>query len=222
MTSLTLYGYYRSSCTARLRIALNLKSLPYKKTIIDVTSSKHQSEEYIRLNPSRSVPTLIVGADTPSPLTITQSLAGLEFLEEYFPDSPHLLPPASDYNGRAQVRAMVNIIVADVQPITNLKTLRKVKSIGYDEFEWAREFTSQGLRAFEGIASRTAGKYSYGDQLSLADVCLPPAMWNAERFQVDLAPYPTVRRVYETLSALPEVRNAHWQAQEDCPDELRS
>jgi maleylacetoacetate isomerase len=211
---ITLYGYYRSSCSARLRLALNFKSLPYKTIPLNIAKQQQRNDEYAKINASQTVPTLVVGA-----FVIPQSLPALEFLEEFYFHTTSLLP--KDSNGRAMVRSMATIIVADVQVVTNLKVLRRVEEFGCEMFAWAREFTAPGFQAYEAIASRTAGKYSYGDSVTLADVCLVPAIWNAERFGLNLELYPTILRVYKHLSILPEVRKAHWKAQEDCPTHLR-
>lgn len=214
--SITLYGFYRSSCSARLRIALLSKQLKFESVPVDLPGGLHLKDEYARFNPSRSVPTLVIaGHKAP----ITQSMAMLEYLEEMYPNSPALLP--KDAIARAQVRALANIIACDVQPVTNMKVLKRVEALGEDRNKWARDFHADGFTAFEAIIKDTAGKYSVGDDITLADICLVPACWNAERFGLNLDKFPTIMRVYETLSSVSAFQEGHWRKQSDCPKDMR-
>ncbi|OBT42785.1 maleylacetoacetate isomerase [Pseudogymnoascus sp. WSF 3629] len=215
------YVYYRSSCSGRLRIALNLKSITPTYKYVNLVAKEQRSEEYTLINPSHTVPTLII---TPSsgapPIKLTQSIPALEYLEEAYPSLRPLLP--KDLAARATVRTLTAIIVADIQPITNLSVLSRVEAIGGNKAVWAREIMAQGLLAYEAVVKDTAGTFSVGDEVSMADVCLVPAVWGAERFGVDFGEMPTVRRIYERLAAMEEVKRAHWSRQEDTPEELRS
>lgn len=220
-----LHSYFRSSCSARLRIACNLKQIPLTYSYINLLSNDQSSASYTKVNPSKSVPTLTLHS-TPemdyTPLgTITQSLAALEYLEESYPDRLPLLPPLSNKIARAQVRTLVNIIACDVQPVTNLRILSRVRALGGDGATWAKDFMTDGLLAYEAIASSTAGNFSVGDQVSLADVCLVPAVWGAQRWGVDLDQMPVLLRVFENMSRIEAVDKAHWQRQEDTPENLR-
>jgi maleylacetoacetate isomerase len=220
-----LHSYFRSSCSARLRIACNLKQIPLTYSYINLLSNDQSSESYTKINPSKSVPTLTLAPrpDTTSrPVSsITQSLAALEYLEEAFPDRYPLLPPLANQIARAQVRTLANIIACDVQPVTNLRILSRVRALGGDGAIWAKDFMTDGLLAYEAIASSTAGEFSVGDQVSMADVCLVPAVWGAQRWGVDLNQMPVLMRVYENMSRIEEVDRAHWQRQEDTPEALR-
>ncbi|KAG9675342.1 maleylacetoacetate isomerase, partial [Aureobasidium melanogenum] len=215
MASLTLYGYYRSSCSARLRIALDLKAIEYRPVYINLNKGEHLKDEYSARNPSRSVPTLVVN-DT---WCIPQSMAALEYLEEAYPQSKSLLP--TDAKSRADVRTLTDIIAIDTQPPTNDTPMKRAESSGADRLEWARFFTERGLEAFEIVVSRTAGRYCCGDTMTLADVCLVPALWNAEKFGVAIESFPTISRVYGVLKEHPSFIKSHWQNQPDCPEELR-
>jgi maleylacetoacetate isomerase len=227
--SFHLHSYFRSSCSARLRIACNLKQIPLTYSYINLLSGDQSSAAYTKINPSKSVPTLTLhpksdtaGGPANGPAnSITQSLAALEYLEEAFPDRYPLLPPASNKMARAQARTLANIIACDVQPVTNLRILSRVRALGGDGAIWAKDFMTDGLLAYETIASSTAGQFSVGDQVSLADVCLVPAVWGAQRWGVDLNQMPVLMRVYENMSKLEEVDRAHWQMQEDTPEALR-
>ena len=219
-TNITLYTYFRSSCSARLRIALAYKSIPYTSIPINLLKDEQHSHTYGTVNPSSTVPSMIVehGQNT---VTITQSLAALEYLEEKFPSSASLLPPVSDIEARTDVRNLALIIACDVQPVTNLRILKRVGAVGVDRTAWSKDLVVEGLAAYEAIASRTARAFSVGDTITLADVCLVPAAWGAERVGVDLARFPTVKRIVERLEGEECVRKAHWRTQEDTPEEFR-
>lgn len=224
---ITLYTYFRSSCSARLRIALAYKSIPYTSIPINLLKDEQHSSTYGTVNPSSTVPSLIVehehGNEQQSTVTITQSLAALEYLEEKFTTSsfPRLLPREADIEARAAVRTLASILACDVQPVTNLRILKRVGALGVDRAEWSRDLFVEGLGAYEAIASRTAGVFSVGDAITLADVCLVPAAWGAERVGVDLGGFPTVKRVVERLEGEECVKKAHWRTQEDTPQEFR-
>ncbi|RAL15829.1 maleylacetoacetate isomerase MaiA [Aspergillus homomorphus CBS 101889] len=220
-TSITLYTYFRSSCSARLRIALNLKSLPYTSIPINLLANEQHTPANLARNPSGTVPTLVLtSSNGASSIKITQSLAALEYLDEAFPDTPPLLP--RDPATRAIVRTLAAIIACDVQPVTNLKILKRVAELGAQREEWARGLIEQGLRAYEGVISGSAGVYSVGDAVTMADVCLVPAVWGAERFGVDVhREFPVIAGVVARLEGLEAFTRAHWARQLDTPAELR-
>ncbi|GIC84718.1 maleylacetoacetate isomerase MaiA [Aspergillus udagawae] len=218
----TLYTYFRSSCSARLRIALNLKSIPYTPIAVNLLKGEQSSPENITLNPSGTVPTLIVEHPSKGPVTITQSLAALEYLEEISPASSHtLLPPASDPEARAVVRTLAHIMSCDVQPVTNLRILKRVAPFGVDRAAWSKDLIEDGFRAYEAIAVKSAGLFSVGDSITMADVCLLPAVWGAERAGVKVEDFPTIYRVAQQLEEEDAVRRAHWRTQPDTPEEFR-
>lgn len=227
--SFNLHTYYRSSCSARLRIALNLKSIKPTYTYINLVapidhSASHLNPAYHAINPSRSVPTLTVTSPgEKAPITITQSISALEFLDEAYPNTYQLLPPVSDPVARATVRTLVEIIASDTQPVTNLRILKRVRALAGEDAgaQWARELLQEGLAAYEVICAKTAGRFSVGDRVTMADCCLIPAVWGAERYGVDMEQLPTVKRVAANLAGLEEVKRAHWQRQEDTPESLR-
>lgn len=221
---LTLHGYYRSSCSARVRLALYLKQIPFTPIYVDIKNSHHLQSQYSNLNPSSSVPTLQVKEVLATrQFNITQSIAAIEFVEEAYPDRVALLPTSPE--DVAFVRTLVNILACDVQPTTNMKILKRVTATGGDANQWARELMTEGISAYEAtLDSRRfdRGRYSFSDQLTSADVCLAPAVWNAQRYGVDLSAFPNVMRVFDQLMQLEAFQRGHWQAQEDCPLELRS
>lgn len=218
-SNLILYTYFRSSCSARVRIALNLKGIAYQGKYINLLKSEQSAPDYDAVNPSHFVPTLQL---LPDNSRITQSVAIMEYLEEKYPDQHPLLPPPSDILGRAAVRALVGVIVCDTQPVTNLRILVRVDALGGSKAQWAKELMTDGLAAFERLVAKTAGKYSYGDCVTMADICLVPAVWGAVRFGVDMNEFPIAKRIFDAMSSLDAVVKAHWKNQEDTPEDLRN
>ncbi|KAK2811212.1 hypothetical protein FQN50_002309 [Emmonsiellopsis sp. PD_5] len=232
LPSLTLHTYFRSSCSGRLRIALALKNLPYTTHPVNLLSGAQHTPAHLSLNPSGTVPVLTATTTNPTTgteetLTITQSIAALEYLEE-LTDTIPLLPPRTEIDKRARIRTLVNILACDVQPVTNLKIQKRVKALGGDNTAWARELMVEGFTAVEAIlagsttaGTGTAGKYCVGDEVSLADVCLVPAVWAGERVGVEFDKFPCVKRVFGEMEGLEGVKVAHWMRQGDTPVELR-
>lgn len=218
--TVTLYTYFRSSCSARLRIALHLKNIPFTSVFVNLLRDEQSSQAHREINPSGTVPALTIQRDSAPPVTITQSLAALEYLDEAFPTKgPSLLP--SDPESRALVRTLASIIACDVQPVTNLKILKRVAPLGADRAAWSKDLIEDGLRAYEAIVTRSAGKFSVGDQITLADICLVPAAWGAERVGVDLAAFPVTNGIVKRLEMEEAVKLGHWRAQGDTPEEFR-
>ncbi|KFY64954.1 hypothetical protein V496_02918 [Pseudogymnoascus sp. VKM F-4515 (FW-2607)] len=214
-----LYTNYRASCSSRLRIALNLKNITPSYHYIDILDDEQYGAIYARINPSRSVPTLIIASPDGTTLKITQSISALAYLEEAYPGLYPLLPKS--IRARATVRSLVAIIACDTQPVAKLRVLRNIDTMGGDSLSYARKMIMEGLEAYEITITECAGKYSVGNELTLADVCLVPAIWGAEMFGVGLEELPTIKRVYDQLSGLPEVQKAHWKRHDDTPMELR-
>ncbi|SPO04402.1 probable maleylacetoacetate isomerase [Cephalotrichum gorgonifer] len=216
----TLYSYFRSSSSARLRITLNLKSLHYDLIPVNLIRDEHLSDAHRALNPSGSVPLLVCHTAHREDFKIGQSVAAIEYLDEVHPDTP-LLPPVSDPEARAAVRTLVQIISSDTQPVTNLRVMRKVRTLGGDAEEWNREFMREGLRAYQTVAQEWAGKYSVGDNITMADACFMPAWWNAQRFGVDLTEFGLLGKVAEALEEHSAVIAAGYGRQPDTPEEMR-
>ncbi len=217
---LTLYTYYRSSCSARLRIALYLKNLEFSPKYVNLIKSEQKAASYTTaINPSANVPTLIVTSPSGSEVKITQSVAALEYIEETYTEGVKLLP--KDPAERAVVRSLAQIIASDVQPVTNLKILVKVQELGGDKVAYAKEKMTEGLKAYEAILATSARKYSVGDNVTMADVCLAPAVWGAQRFGVDFGELKRVMGVYGRLEEVEAFKKGHWNCQPDTPEELR-
>jgi len=212
---IVLYSYFRSSASWRVRIALALKDVKYEYKPVHLIKNggEQKSDEYKKMNPMAQVPTLMV-----DDVSLTQSLPIMEYLEEKFP-SPALLP--KDAIARSQVRAIAEIINSGTQPLQNLSVLQKLGDLNVDKAEWAKFYITQGLQAVETMLEKTAGKYCYGDSVSMADLCLIPQLHNAERFKVDMSAFPKIVAVQKALEELPAFKAAHAFSQPDCPEELR-
>ena len=211
-----LYTYFRSSAAYRVRIALNLKELAYEAQPVHLLrdGGQHLADAYRAVNPSTLLPTL----EDDDGAVIGQSLAILEYLEETRPQTP-LLP--ADPAGRARVRALALTVVADTHPLGNLRVLKYIKGeMGLTEevkLEWHRHWLRSGLETLEAMLAGDArtGVYSHGDTPTLADCCLVPHVFNAQRFEVDTAPYPTVMRINAACAGLPAFQQAHPSQQPD-------
>lgn len=216
----TLFTYFRSSCSARIRTAAALKNIKLHYEYINLVKGEQSSTNYTSINPSGAVPTLVVELTDGRKVVIRQSTAILEFFEEVFPDATALLP--SDPAERAQVRELYNILAADFQPRTNLCIIKRVGKFGITAQEWCQEQMPPVLRAYEELLQHCAGKYSVGDKVTLADIALAPAAEGALRWGIDLKEFPLLHRVFENVRVLPEFVAADWKHQEDTPADLRA
>jgi maleylpyruvate isomerase len=208
-----LYNYFRSSAAYRVRIALNLKGLPYEYVAVHLTKGEQRAEAYMAVNAQALVPTLIdEGA------TLTQSLAIIEYLDERHPE-PALLPTAPAE--RARVRAIALAIACDIHPLNNLRVLQyltHVLDVGEDaKNAWYRHWIDIGLASLEAqlAPDPATGSYCHGDAPTLADVCLVPQLANARRLAIPLEPYPTLLRVDGNCRQLAAFGNAAPERQPD-------
>lgn len=210
----TLYGYFRSSAAYRVRIALNLKGLGYEQAVVDLVKGEQRTAQNLSRNPQGLVPTL----ETDDGVRLTQSLAICEYLDERHPEPP-LLP--ADAEGRARVRALAQLVACEIHPLNNLRVLKYlVGELEVDEdakLAWYRHWIAEGFEALEGMLSREAGtgEFCHGDTPTLADLCLVPQVFNAERFACDLSVFPTIQRITAHCRALPAFRQAAPEAQSD-------
>lgn len=183
-----LYDYPRSSASYRVRIALNLKGLRCEQVPVNLREGAHRTLDYIGRNPQGLVPTLEMGE-----VRLTQSLAIIEYLEEVHPEPP-LLP--KDPVARAEVRALAQLVACDIHPLNNLRVLQHLEHrLGLDErtvHGWYRQWIAEGFTALEKRLKPLAGRYAFGDRVTLADACLVPQVYNARRYSCDLSAYPTV------------------------------
>jgi maleylacetoacetate isomerase len=208
----TLYSYFRSSCAWRVRLGLLLKGIPYEYKAINILKGEQFTEEFTKLNPLQLVPVLEI-----DDVKLVDSIAILQYLEEKFPDRRPLLP--KDLVQRAHIHQAVYLISANIQPAQNLRILTAIEAkLGSKErLKWAQDIIEKGFTALEQILEKTAGKYCFGDTVTLADVVLIPQVATANRFQVDMALYPTIQRIVEALYELPEVEASMPANQPDAP-----
>ena len=210
-----LYTYFRSSAAYRVRIALNLKGLAYEAVPVHLLQDggRHLMDEYLAVNPSGLVPAL-----QDEDVTLTQSMAIIEYLEEVYPMVP-LLP--KDAIGRARVRELAQIVACDIHPINNLRVLKYlVRQLGQPEeakTDWYRHWVIEGLRSLEAHLARNSGtgSFCHGDTPTMADCLLVPQVFNAKRFDIDVEAYPTIARINDLCVDLPAFKAAHPSQQPD-------
>jgi maleylpyruvate isomerase len=181
-----LHGYFRSSASYRVRIALNLKGLSAEHLPHHLRKGEQRDPAYLAINPQGLVPTLEGDAGA----ILTQSLAIIEWLDETHPEPP-LLP--KEPLRRARARAFALALACDTHPVQNLKVLARLRDLGLPEekvTEWAAWANREGLAACEALIADEAGPFCFGAAPTIADLCLVPQLANARRFGVDLAPYP--------------------------------
>jgi maleylacetoacetate isomerase len=211
--AMKLYSYFRSSAAFRVRIALNLKKLDYETAAIHLQRNDQSTPDYRGINPQGLVPALDDGGQI-----LIQSLAIIEYLDEVYPQPP-LVP--RDPADRARVRAIADIVACDIHPINNLRVLRYLThELGHDEAaiaNWYNHWITAGFQALEPLLAQDSrtGAFCHGDSPGLGDVTLIPQIVNAERYQLDLASYPTLTRIYENCMKLEPFLAAHPRNQPD-------
>ena len=211
-TPMELHGYFRSSASYRVRIALNLKGLEYEYQPVNLLNGDQRSNDYRKLNPQGLVPALVDDG-----AVLTQSLAIMEWLDEKHPQSP-LLP--SDIAARARIRALAYNVACDIQPILNLRILKYIQSeLGASDAQkltWIHHWIEMGFSALETQLLQTAtGPFAAGENPGLFECCLIPQIYNAERFGMTLDAYPTIHRIAEACAVLPAFQRAHPENQPD-------
>jgi len=207
-----LYTYFRSSAAFRVRIALNLKGLAYAPAFVHLAKGEHLQPAYAAINPQGLVPVLEVEGTR-----LAQSIAIMEYLDEVHPQPP-LLP--KDLLGRARARSLALIVACEIHPLNNPRVLKYVKnSLGHTQDEvdtWYRHWIADGLAKLEGeLRTPGTGRHCHGDAPTMADCCLAPQIFNAQRFRCDLGPYPTVMRVFDACMKLEAFERAQPSRQPD-------
>lgn len=214
---LILYSYWRSSAAYRVRIALNLKGLPYRIVPVNLLADGGEQHRaaFRELNPQRLVPVLVHGERV-----FRQSLAIIEYLDALWPEPPLLPEPPRE---RARALALAQVIACDIHPIANLRVLKYLeREFGADEEQrakWCRHWISEGLLALETLLedNPSTGSFCEGDEPTIADCCLVPQLYNARRYGVDLARFPTLLRIERACLELEAFREAAPERQPDAP-----
>ncbi|HEY8040728.1 MAG TPA: maleylacetoacetate isomerase [Polyangiaceae bacterium] len=215
MPDLVLYNYWRSSSSHRVRIALELKGLPYRYSVVNILADEHQSEAHKARSPTGYVPCLEIDG-----VSYVESVAIIELLEELFPTPP--LYPA-DPRGRARLRALVEIVNSGIQPLQNRRITQYLSPDVEVQRRWLHHFIGLGMGALEaamenGEREGVRGPYAFGEAPSAADVFLVPQVVSAQRFHVDLTPFARVSRAFEAAMKLEPFRKA---APENQPDAVK-
>ncbi len=202
MSSLTLYHYWRSSASWRVRWGLELKKIPHEKIAVDLLKGEEKLADYSRRNPSGYLPCLVVAGKPP----LGESMAILEWLEENYP-SPSFF--AGDSFMRARIRQLAETVNSGIQPLQNLDVTRKLSSDKDQQAEWTKHWIVRGMKVFEELltsAGRNGAKFSVANHPTLADLCLIPQCYSALRFGVDLAQFPQCKAIYEHAITTPECK----------------
>lgn len=213
-----LYGYYRSSTSFRVRIALNLKGIAYDYVPVNLLIGEHKEAAYRKVHPQGMVPALVHNGQT-----LTQSMAIMEYLDDIAGDP--LLVYGSPVQ-KARIRAMAQVIACDIHPMNNLNVWKGyvggvLQATDKQLSDWYMHWIHQGFLAYEAML-REGGEhpYSCGAQVSMADLCLLPQLYNARRFNVPLDAFPLVLKVEQNLLKIPAFRDAMPENQIDAPEDL--
>lgn len=215
MSKPKLYSYWRSTASNRVRIALALKGIEYDYAPVNLLDGDQLDQPFMTINPQAQIPVLeIDGA------TLHQSMAILDYLEATHP-SPPLLP--SNPAEAAHARAFALSIASDIHPIQNLRVLKYVKGQYGQEQDgvnaWARHWISLGFGACETIAKRRSSAFLFSDAPGYGECVLVPQSYNAQRFGLDMTPFPALNEVIAACAEHPAFIAAHPRNQPDAPDE---
>lgn len=212
-TTITLYSYWRSSAAYRVRIALNLKGLTYQTRPVHLVKNggEQHSDDYHQINPNELVPVLVDGD-----IVLNQSLAIIDYLDDTYTVQPLLTPHGHQ---RYITKALAQDIAVDIHPINNLRVVQYLcgeLNINDEQSQrWYSHWIEIGFRAIESRLKQTSGKYSVGDNISIADVCLIPQVYNAHRFHIDMSPFPIISAIYDRCNQLSAFIDAQPENQPD-------
>lgn len=222
---LTLYSYFYSSASFRIRSVFALKKIPYKYEPIHLVNGQQHSEDFVKIGPMHQVPVLKVELTNGETHVLAQSLAILQYIEEMYPENP-IYP--RDAILRAKSNAIADTISGGIQPLQNHETLtRYTEPLGLEPLDAdarkkvAQWWIDRKLENLEKLVAQTAGQYCVGDSVTIADICLVPQMFNARRFELDTSKYPLLKAIDERLQQLDMFKAGHPLVQPDTPEPLR-
>ena len=216
--SIKLYSYWRSSAAFRVRIALNLKGLMYDIVPVHLTEdggAQHKAP-FRDINPQQLIPVLVDGERI-----ISQSMAIIEYLDEAYDGERKLLPATA--RERARVRGLAQIVACDIHPLNNLRVMQYLeKEFNTPQVErdrWTQHWMKEGFAAFESLLAQnpSTGLFCEGDEPTMADICLAPQVYNAQRWSVDMSPFPTVQRIAAECMKMDAFERARPENQPDAP-----
>ncbi len=208
---LTFFGYWRSSCSWRVRIALAMKQVPHTFTAVNLLAGEQHAPAWGEKNPTSQVPLFEI-EEHGETRRLGQSMAMLDWLDARFP-TPRLLP--QDPWARAKALQLAEIVNSSIQPLQNLIILARIDALGGERTKWAADFNRRGLAALERDAAQTAGRFLVGDEVTVADLCLVPQLYSARRYGVDVSAYPRLGRIEAACAELPAFQAAHADRQPD-------
>lgn len=216
---LTLYSYFYSSASWRIRSVLALKNIPFIYETVQLLEGQQHSNDFVKINPLHQVPALKVELNNGQTHILTQSLAIIQFLEHHYPE-PSIYPKCAIR--RAKSQAIADTISGGIQPLQNLETLVEYTkplekpALSPEERKKVAQYWIRGkFEKLEKLVAQTAGKFCVGDELTIADVCLVPQMFNARRFEIDTSPFPTLKAIDDRLQEMEIFKVSHPMA---CPD----
>ncbi|MBU0858558.1 MAG: maleylacetoacetate isomerase [Alphaproteobacteria bacterium] len=218
MSAIKLYGYFRSSTTYRVRIALQVKAVSFETVPVNLVKAEQRGADYLALNPQGRVPTLFHG-DT----ILTQSMAIIEYLDDIYPENKLVFGDAAQ---KAYIRRLSQLIACDSHPMTNLNVLQYLTgTLGANDAQkdqWYADFATAAMVAFEAALAweGRSGLYCCGDTVSMADLCLIPQMYNLRRFNIALDAFPLCRAIEENCMKLTAFQMAAPEMQPDAPSDL--
>jgi len=216
MSQILLYNYFRSSTSYRVRVALHHKNIPFEYKAISLLKGEQHSSDYRKLNPMGGVPTLVHNGKM-----LAESFAILEYLEEVSPDHP-LLP--KDPYVRGRIRQACEYVNSGIHPFGNLRVQKYLGDNGFTAEQkdaWLKHWLGDGMTALQTLLAPTAGKYCFGEEITLADIFVVPQIMTCERFGIDMKAFPLLTKINENCLQLEAFKKAHPFRQIDTPEEMR-
>ncbi|XP_074605045.1 putative maleylacetoacetate isomerase 2 [Brevipalpus obovatus] len=215
-----LYSYFRSSCSYRVRIMLELKKVPFEYRAVDLhkDGGEQHLSEYKRLNPFGYIPALVVTEDDGKTHTLFESMAIVDYLEQKYPQNS-IYP--KDLIERTNSLAIAETITSGIQPFQNVGFIKMFDDLGIDKNKWSKDWITKKFQSLEKVLETTCGKYCVGNTISIADIFLAPQVYNALKFEVDMSKFPIINRIVNELEKNEAFQKAHPSVQPDTPSEFR-